>query len=234
MQKNELIGDLLNIWIVAHDGREACLIESSNYRNTFEENWNILKQFAENLELHIRKDPNSHKDYPRYLISKYIVRKKYNEAELGRMLGMSYLKSDYGNNRLPRTTVEIWATSSDWKDEDVQIWVEVSLEPEKSIVNASQLVEYWNTILSVFPFPLLPNIEVYLITEKDDGWQMRLDNLEDTAYFIKHYDDYANDVYNYTLDDSWAEMMNIFPTTPEEILIRKKIWLESMDEEINS
>jgi hypothetical protein len=234
MQKNELIGDLLNIWIVAHDGREACLIESSNYRNTFEENWNILKQFAENLELHIGKDPNSHKDYPRYLISKYIVRKKYNEAELGRMLGMSYLKSDYGNNRLPRTTVEIWATSSDWKDEDVQIWVEVSLEPEKSIVNASQLVEYWNTILSVFPFPLLPNIEVYLITEKDDGWQMRLDNLEDTAYFIKHYDDYANDVYNYTLDDSWAEMMNIFPTTPEEILIRKKIWLESMDEEINS
>ena len=234
MQKNELIGDLLNIWIVAHDGREACLIESSNYRNTFEENWNILKQFAENLELHIRKDPNSHKDYPRYLISKYIVRKKYNEAELGRMLGMSYLKSDYGNNRLPRTTVEIWATSSDWKDEDVQIWVEVSLEPEKSIVNASQLVEYWNTILNVFPFPLLPNIEVYLITEKDDGWQMRLDNLEDTAYFIKHYDDYANDVYNYTLDDSWAEMMNIFPTTPEEILIRKKIWLESMDEEINS
>jgi hypothetical protein len=234
MQKNELIGDLLNIWIVAHDGREACLIESSNYRNTFEENWNILKQFAENLELHIRKDPNSHKDYPRYLISKYIVRKKYNEAELGRMLGMSYLKSDYGNNRLPRTTVEIWATSSDWKDEDVQIWVEVSLEPEKSIVNASQLVEYWNTILNVFSFPLLPNIEVYLITEKDDGWQMRLDNLEDTAYFIKHYDDYANDVYNYTLDDSWAEIMNIFPTTPEEILIRKKIWLESMDEEINS
>jgi len=234
MQKNELIGDLLNIWIVAHGGREACLIESANYRDIFEENWTTLKNFAENLELHIRKDPNSHRNYPRYLISKEVVKKKFNESELGKMLGMSYLKSDYGNDRLPRTSLEIWATHSDWKDEDVQIWAEVSLEPENSISNASQMTEKWNLILKLFSFPLLPNIEVYLTVEQDDGWQMRLDKLEDTTYFIEHYNDYANDVYNYAPDSGWADVMDIIPITPEDIRIRKRGWLETMNEEINS
>jgi len=234
MQKNELIGDLLNIWIVAHEGREACLVESSNYQDDFEENWKTLEEFAQELELQIRKDPNGHSDYPRYLISKDIVKKKFNESELGKMLGMSYLKSDYGNDRVPRTTVEIWATHSDWKDEDVQIWAEVSLEAEKSIDHATEMVNDWNLILKVFPFPILPDIQVYLKTEKDDGWQIRLDKLQDDDYFIQNYDNYANDVFNYTLDDTWTEIMNMFPTTSEEILIRKRIWLDSMKEEIHS
>lgn len=233
MQKNVLIGELLNIWIVAHNGREACLIESANFHDTFDENWAIIKKFAEDLNLYIRKDPNSLKSYPRYLISKEIVKKKFNESELGKMLGFSYLKSDYGNDRVPRTALEIWATAPEWK-EDVQVWTEVSRTPDESILNATDLVELWNYILTIFPFPLLPSIRLYLNVSKDDGWQMRLDNLNNDLYFIENYDEYLNDVENYTPDENWLEIMEIVPTTPEDYLIRKQIWLDSMDEEINS
>lgn len=233
MQKNLLTGELLNIWIVAHGGREACLIESTNFQDTFDENWPILKKFAEELNLYIRKDPNGHKSYPRYLISKDMVKKNFNESELGKMLGFVYLKSDYGNDRVPRTVTEIWATEPEWKDEDVQVWAEVSRIPEESILNATELVESWNAILKVFPFPPLPNIQFYLQVSKDDGWQMRLDNLNNDLYFIENYEEYLNDVENYTPDDNWLEIMEIFPVTPEDYLIRRQIWLDSMDEEIN-
>jgi len=45
------IEDLLNIWIVYHEGREACLIESVSYQDKFEENWKIIK-----LNLYIQED----------------------------------------------------------------------------------------------------------------------------------------------------------------------------------
>jgi hypothetical protein len=233
MQKNSLIGELLNIWIVAHGGREACLIESANFQDTFDENWPILKKFAKDLDLYIRKDPNGLESYPRYLISKDMVKKKFNESELGRMLGFVYLKSDYGNDRVPRTVSHIWATEPEWKDEDVSVWTEVSRTPEESILNTTELVESWNAILKVFPFPLLPNIQFYLQVSKDDGWQMRLDNLNNDLYFIENYEEYLNDVENYTPDEEWVAIMEVFPVTPEDYLIRRQIWLDSMDEEIN-
>lgn len=232
MQKNELIGDLLNIWIVAHEGREACLIESANYHGTFEENWEILKSFATELELHIRKDPNSLKDYPRYLISKNIIKGRFNDSQLGKMLGFAYLKSDYDNDRYTRTVFRISAVSPEWKeDEDVNIWTEVSRNPGLSKPNAERLIETWNAILELFPFPYLSNVRVYLQIEQDDGWQMRLDNINNDVYFLEKYNDYSNDVYNYALHDNWINVMDIIPTTPEELVIRKQIWLDSMKDE---
>lgn len=233
MQKNELMGDLLNIWIVAHGGREACLIESTNYEDTFDENWKILKSFATELDLHIRKDPNSLKKYPRYLISKDVVKGNFNHSQLGKMLGFAYLKSDYSNSRYPRTVFRIFAVSPEWKeDEDLNIWVEVSRNADLSKANAESMVEIWNTILQLFPFPYLSNIRVYLVMEKDEGWQTRLDNIGNDVYFLEKYDDYSNDVYNYAPNEEWIEVMDIIPTTPEELAIRKQIWLESMEDEM--
>jgi hypothetical protein len=107
-----LLENLLNIWIVRLGGRPACLIETCH--SSFDMGYlEYLNKFANMLGLAITHDPLSLDRYPRFAITQKInvddVKAIEVCADMGRLLGMSYLKDDYGDYMSSRSSAHIYA-----------------------------------------------------------------------------------------------------------------------------
>jgi hypothetical protein len=165
----QFFSDMLNVWIVYHRGRSACLIESTMYEpNTFENSWLLLQLFIHSLKLHFYRDLNALR--PRYLVTRSAVQPNFTEQEIKHALGMSYIKPDYVKGSMLRTTLQIYAFSG---VNQYMLWMEISTEPQVSIDNAQRLLFDWQNILRVHPFPYDKTVQLTLRIHEDTDRNIR-------------------------------------------------------------
>lgn len=225
---DKCLEDLINIWIVLLGGRQACLIETTHYNDKERlSQTEQLRTFVQLNKLYWTLDPQSRKDYPRYLVSKQVVSLKSSDKQLGKLLGITYLKSDYDNFCVPRTSIYIhgWISSK----KKISLWDEASLTPEISIKNAQKMVNTWNQLIQIHPFPLVPKLRFEMFTEVDDGLIIRKEKIEDDKYFLKYFDEYLEDLDNFADDPELYKSFKRKPSGKKQIEQFKMIWLNEMD-----
>lgn len=232
----QTVEDLFNVWIVSHEGRKACLIESANYeKDSFDQEWkSLIEPWIYSLDLYFEMDKFSLPDYPRILVSRQPLEYE-SDSQLGELLGFSYLKDDYWDYRNVRYVASIILDSEEVRD--CSVWVEVSRNLQKSEKNVKKLVKKWREILVDNKFPFLTNIELFYSIRVDDGLYMRLDMINDEEYFEANYSEYINDIENlYTNQDSdkfFSEIQE-FPRDKKIQGQIKQIWIESVRDELEN
>lgn len=233
---DQTMEDLFNVWIVAHGGRKACLIESANYKGNFlEKVWNsTIRPLVVSLQLYSIVDKFSPRDYPRILVSREKLSYETHQ-ELGKLLGFSYLKDDFDNFLLPRYGVHIILNSNEIKK--LPIWTEVSLDLKNSEKNVKNLVHLWNHIVKKYHYDYLTNIKIYYEIHKNDGLLHRIKMLNDSDYFKKNYSEYLNDIENfYPNTEIIEEVMDSIRKFPENNAQEKKVktlWIRSTQNSLN-
>jgi hypothetical protein len=187
---------ILNLALVDGGGRPATLVDEFNPR-VVKGLWKRLDPMIQRLSLHKTLDPLSVPNFPRYLISKERPKPWSTDPELGALLGMDYLRPDYGNARKPRISAYIQDTTS-----GVEFFVEV-MRPDKMDAalwkrKIRAKLQRWERIL------IKAGLDVKLRVQfgHDDGMDMRTQRLRarDVRYFKKHLYDYRNDLYNEVSD----------------------------------
>jgi hypothetical protein len=240
-----LLENMLNVWIVKLGGRPACLIETCHSHFDMK-HLEYLNKFANMLGLAITHDPLSLNNYPRFAITQKNraddVRAIETSSDLGRLLGMSYLKDDFGDYMSRRSHAHIYAIVTPrnvaitklkylfyepgslveyierelyWqfrlftKPIKVNLFAEVSKDCDALEKNTVAMCIYWNSLLEQYGGLFGFDIQIGYTIGHDDGVTYRAMQLYNDEYFMEHYLEYANDVWNFCDDDMVLELFTV-------------------------
>lgn len=244
-------GNILNIWIVFKKGRQACLIETSDYE--FKEGYlALLFAFVELLGLVAVLDPLSLEEYPRYFVTfkeyEMLASSVKDDQEIGNLLGMTFT-GDYSDFMNPRISGHISAVikpsnskcsaprklarffdslSPELKITEplrVELFTEVSKDNLQLEININRLLQSWGLIFKKGFCSYEVMIEGGF--KHDAGVNLRAKHVHEDDYFYSEFSEYVNDLYNFGGID---EQEVIFPEKPDRRTIEyvRALWLESM------
>ncbi len=192
---NTILDFLFNLLLVKYEAREAYLLEVANYMN---EDIDTLLIIASDIELFIKKDKLSLENYPRYFITKKILKKEPDsDEEIGNLLGMKDAGGYYFNYKMKRLDLQIYEEKM-----DTSITSEVVLGDINDIDNQKYAEDKVNKFNNVMIKLKLPYRFVYKYNQ-DDGTIKRFEELKmkNLEYIIQNKDEYINDLANEILGD---------------------------------
>jgi hypothetical protein len=128
-EKENLINPILNIILVYDDKRPSYLLEISNNYGDY----NIIDDVISFFSLK-KTEIFSIPDYPRFLIYKNDIEIPTNCIELGKVLGMTYLKNDYCDYTKFRNAFHILEEKSN-TDIYTEIVIDNNLEKYHNIIS---------------------------------------------------------------------------------------------------
>lgn len=187
--------NLVNILLVYLHGRTACIIETCHigFEPTIME---FLSDYVDRLGCVMEMDLLSNKKYPRYLITKHpLVELPKTEEEMGALLDMTYLCADYSDFRIRRHYFTIHAEIQHFS---FSVFTEVTRDPEKTRKNIERLIQSWQTIMKNHPISELDTLHFDYTEGIDEGLKYRMEKIIVPEYFKEHFEEYYNDVLNFS------------------------------------
>ena len=181
--ENQYDGEKLNILLVKHSGRTACLLDISDKKLI-----DKLVSYAKSLKLHIRNVDNNF-----HLITRQKVTGEIDERRLGQLLDfLCYGHSDYGNDHLDRYAIFIGIGGYNIQTESC---VASKVSMKQIDAHVETVKRRWRDTLK----RLKLDLEVSSHINFDRGVVTRLKYLKerDIERIFEIKDEYVNDLLNY-------------------------------------
>jgi len=237
-----LFDELINIYLVIENIREATLIETENFRNKMldiNENLKILKELCKKYKLEFYEENN---ELQRYLVTKkksleiYIKNAEHdNDIALGKILGFLCVGHDYSNINTRRLTGII---NVEYNDLFSDIIVEIC---EADKITTKNLEEHLEKKVKLISSKLSNEFTVTYQIQTDIPQIERIQMLENhNIDFIREFQDlYTQDLDNYWAMDSYLNEKFIWSLTSSEnfnkyVNVYKYIWREFVNKERSS
>ena len=234
--------DLLMLWIVLHSGRPACLIdipkrELNNPKSKrVKEIFNFIQTHRLYVQIETKEDVEkvhqltwSKRSHVNLLVSKKPIPHDFGDVHLRKVLAFRHGKSDYRSDRRASLFPMIDAYDPQTK-KTIELW-SYNGEPKPATrTHAQALLRKWKTLLKIHPFPWISDLQLFLSFNQRDGYLDRVNKIDDTEYFLNHYNAYIADLENEVeeLPMSVLEHFSRKPESQEEIKQRKSTWLKYM------
>lgn len=203
--QSEAINDfVINIILVATGARQACLLESANMEKPeWFDVFPKVKNLIGDLGLHTTHDPLSLKEHPRVFVSseKIPAHSLMNSRDIGRLLGITYLRNDYKDFHKPRYGIHIKVSPLD-VDVFSQVVVDLGNDNYKGSSKIRQMggmcQKKWREHI-----PEFKDFRFQVSTTFDAGTDHRFQELRqgDDIYIMQNIGQYLNDMYNFSQEE---------------------------------
>lgn len=201
-QSSVLNDFIINIILVAIGARSACLLESANMETQWSVLFPQLKKLIRDLGLHQITDPLSLKKFPRIFVYSQKISKPENSRDVGRLLGITYLRDDYLDYHKPRYGIHIKVQPLD-VDIFSQVVVDLGNNNLKSHLMKIRLMKgkwqkKWKQCI-----PECKNFKFQVSTTFDAGIDQRYKKLKENndKYMKQNIELYLNDMYNFSQEN---------------------------------
>lgn len=229
----ELMMELLYLWIVAHGGRPACYsgILASDYGKPREEMTEFSRRilgFADALGLYGVYNPNSPPNRQLILFARKLPENRFDDAYLRKMLGFKYGKVDWNSDRTSSLVPILSADLEGPKGKNIgSFWSYKGRNILAVRTYAKSILKKWKTLLHEHPFPF-GKVKLSLEIKFVEGFLDRAKQLHDTSYFLKNYNIFIGDLEGIGAPPTVIQEMLVRPKTQTDIVKRKELWMRTM------